>query len=66
MSKNQPGILEKINSVLAKNKANIIGQHLQTSGDIGYVVTDVAQEHGANLKNELLDIPGTIRSRILF
>ena len=64
--KNQPGILEKINSVLAKNKANIIGQHLQTSGDIGYVVTDIAQEHGANLKSEFLDIPGTIRCRILF
>ena len=64
--KNQPGILEKINSVLAKNKANIIGQHLQTSGDIGYVVTDIAQEHGANLKSDLLDIPGTIRCRILF
>ena len=64
--KNVPGILEKINRVLAKNNANIIGQHLQTSGEIGYVVTDVAQEHDPNLRSELLDIEGTIRSRILF
>jgi D-3-phosphoglycerate dehydrogenase len=63
---NNPGILGAINQVLAESKTNIMGQYLQTFDDIGYVVIDVNQAHDTNLRKKLLEIPGTIRCRILY
>ena len=63
---NQPGILAAINRVFAKESVNIAGQFLQTDADIGYVVTDVDQQRGTSLLDELKAIPGTIRTRILY
>ncbi len=63
---NNPGILGAINQVLAESKTNIMGQYLQTFDDIGYVVIDVNQAHDTDLRKKLLEIPGTIRCRILY
>lgn len=63
---NQPGVLAGINRVLAAGEANILGQHLQTTADLGYVVTDVDREYPDALRTQLAAVPGTIRFRILY
>ena len=41
---NLPGVLASVNQVLADHKANVDAQYLATSGEQGYVVTDVSTE----------------------
>jgi D-3-phosphoglycerate dehydrogenase len=41
---NVPGILAKINHVLAERGINIVGQYLKTNEHIGYVITDINKE----------------------
>lgn len=63
---NRPGILAAINQALAASGANILGQHLQTTPDLGYVVIDVDRDHGHDLRQKLQEVPHTIRVRILY
>jgi D-3-phosphoglycerate dehydrogenase len=63
---NQPGVLAGINRALASCEANILGQHLQTTAELGYVVTDVDLEYPDALRTQLEAVPGTIRFRILY
>jgi D-3-phosphoglycerate dehydrogenase / 2-oxoglutarate reductase len=63
---NQPGVLAGINRALASCEANILGQHLQTTAELGYVVTDVDREYPDALRTQLEAVPGTIRFRILY
>lgn len=63
---NQPGVLGHLNNALADCDVNILGQHLQTTPSIGYVVIDVDREHRPDLKARLKAVPGTIRVRILY
>jgi D-3-phosphoglycerate dehydrogenase len=62
---NRPGVLRAINDVIADRHINIVGQHLQTKGDIGYVVLDVAEARDDVLP-PLRGIEGTIRARVLY
>jgi len=39
---NVPGVLAKVNALLADEGDNVTGQHLATRGQLGYVVTDAA------------------------
>lgn len=67
--RNQPGVLTKINSVFSRHDVNIAGQYLQTNPSIGYVVIDVETQRASatkSLKAELDQVPGTIRSRLLY
>jgi D-3-phosphoglycerate dehydrogenase / 2-oxoglutarate reductase len=67
--RNQPGVLSAINGVFSGEKINIAGQYLQTNAKIGYVVIDVETgERAASLqvKSRLEEVPGTIRTRILY
>ena len=63
---NSPGILAKINNILATNNINIEGQYLKTNENIGYVITDVSTQYGKEAIEELKSIEGTIRFRKLF
>jgi D-3-phosphoglycerate dehydrogenase len=66
---NQPGVLSAINAVFSGDKINIAGQYLQTNARIGYVVIDVETGQRAaslNVKHKLEEVPGTIRTRILY
>jgi len=66
---NQPGMLSKINAVFSKHDVNICGQYLQTDPTIGYVVIDVETRSATattRLKDELEQIPGTVRARLLY
>lgn len=64
--KNVPGVLSNINTVLSKNKINILGQYLKTNEAIGYVVLDVDKNLSADALELLRCIPQTIKVRILY
>jgi D-3-phosphoglycerate dehydrogenase len=64
--RNAPGVLKQIIGVLSRHGANILGQHLQTRGDIGYVVVDVDEIEAATALPQLRAIEGTLRIRILY
>ena len=63
---NMPGILAKINQVLASNGINIMGQYLKTTESIGYVITDINKEYNKDLIRDLRGIENTIKFRILY
>ena len=65
---NVPGVLSRINDVFSQGGVNINGQHLQTQGDLGYVVIDVSAsaEQSEGLREQLASIPGTVRTRLLY
>ncbi|USD38093.1 MULTISPECIES: phosphoglycerate dehydrogenase [Ferrimonas] len=63
--RNVPGILNQINQAFAAKEINILAQFLQTKGDLGYVVMDVATQHADDALEQLDAIDGTIRARIL-
>lgn len=63
---NLPGVLSKINGIIAHYKINIEGQYLKTNEYIGYVITDVTAEYPKELIQELKEIPETIRLRMLY
>ncbi|MCB1585109.1 MAG: phosphoglycerate dehydrogenase [Xanthomonadales bacterium] len=62
---NKPGVLEKVNHVFSALGMNISALHLQTEGEIGYVILDVNGTDVDDLKNNLEQIDGTVRVRIL-
>jgi D-3-phosphoglycerate dehydrogenase len=63
---NVPGILAKINQVLANNGINIMGQYLKTTESIGYVITDINKEYNKDVVKDLRAIENTIKFRILY
>jgi D-3-phosphoglycerate dehydrogenase / 2-oxoglutarate reductase len=62
---NVPGVLARINRIMADRDINIVGQYLKTNERIGYVITDVARDWDRGLLEELRTIPGTTRVRAL-
>jgi D-3-phosphoglycerate dehydrogenase len=63
---NIPGILAKINRILADHGINIMGQYLKTNESIGYVITDINKEYHKDVVKELREIEHTIKFRILY
>jgi D-3-phosphoglycerate dehydrogenase len=63
---NVPGILAKINQILAANGINIVGQYLKTTESIGYVITDINKEYDKDVIKELRSIENTIKFRVLY
>ena len=66
LHQNEPGVLAKINQVLANYQINIVGQYLKTNEKIGYVITDIDKVYDAEAIEALKNIPGTIRFRTLY
>ncbi len=64
--KNVPGVMAKINKVLAKFELNIIGQYLSTDEKVGYVITDVNKKYNQEVISDLKKVEGTIRFRVLY
>ena len=63
---NVPGILARINQVLAENGINIVGQYLKTNDSIGYVITDINKQYDKDLIAKLKAIEHTIKFRVLY
>jgi D-3-phosphoglycerate dehydrogenase len=64
--KNVPGVLGAINTLLSKNKINIVGQYLKTNEEIGYVVLDVDSKLSKQAMTLLKEVKETIRVRMLY
>ena len=65
LHRNTPGALALVNQAFAEHGANIEGQILGTSGDIGYVITDIGGELPEEARQALDEVPDTIRLRVL-
>ena len=63
---NVPGVLARINNVLAAHQVNILGQYLKTNEHIGYVITDIDKEYDQDVIGELRKVENTIRFRVLY
>jgi D-3-phosphoglycerate dehydrogenase len=63
---NVPGILAKINQILADHGINIVGQYLKTNELIGYVITDINKEYNKDVIAKLRAIEHTIKFRMLY
>ena len=68
VQRNVPGMLGRLNEVLARHAVNIAAQYYETANDVGYVVLD-ADASAADSQRVLADIralEGTIRARLLY
>lgn len=65
---NRPGVLTAINQIFAEQGINIMGQYLQTTPYMGYVVIDIdAPQDVADKALQLMKgIQGTLRARLLY
>ncbi|MEZ6241522.1 MAG: phosphoglycerate dehydrogenase [Phycisphaerales bacterium] len=64
--RNVPGVLSKLHAVISSLGANVTGEHLRTTSEIGYVVLDVDPTDAAPLLEGIRKIPETIRTRVLW
>ena len=64
--RNVPGVLARINQILADRGLNITGQYLNTNERVGYVITDVESNYDARVVDELQAIEETHRMRVLY
>jgi D-3-phosphoglycerate dehydrogenase / 2-oxoglutarate reductase len=63
---NVPGILAKINQLLADHGINIVGQYLKTNESVGYVITDINKQYDKEVIAKLRAIENTIKFRVLY
>ena len=64
--RNVPGIMARVNQVLADGVINIASQFLMTNERIGYVITDISAEYDKKVLKELKHIKDTISFRVLY
>lgn len=64
--KNVPGIMARINKVLAEFDMNITGQYLSTDNEVGYVITDLDKEYNKEVIMALKKVENTIKFRVLY
>jgi len=62
---NTPGVLAKVNGVLADHDVNVEAQVLATLGHHGYLLTDVLTDYAPDVVQVLTDMPETVRLRVL-
>ena len=58
---NVPGVLAKINTVLAELGANIVAQTLATRGHVGFAVLDIDKEVAPEVLGALRALPESVR-----
>lgn len=63
---NIPGVLSAINNIFSENHINIAGQYLQTNDKVGYVVIEVDADCSDLALQQLKNIQGTIRCRVVY
>lgn len=64
--KNQPGVMQEVNSIFAKKGINIASVYLQTDQEIGYVIIDTESQFDDTILKELKEINHTIKVRMLY
>ncbi len=66
LHRNVPGVLARINGLLAEHHVNVEAQLLGTKGELGYVVTDSASGVTQAIVDEIRAMPETIKLRVVF
>ncbi|WP_375477754.1 phosphoglycerate dehydrogenase [uncultured Jatrophihabitans sp.] len=66
LHRNVPGVLARVNGLLAEHGVNVEAQLLGTRGDFGYVVTDSASGVTQTIVDEIRGMPETVRLRVIF
>jgi D-3-phosphoglycerate dehydrogenase len=68
VQRNLPGMLGRLNEVLARHAINIAAQFYETYNDIGYVVldADASAVDSQRVLAEIRALEGTIRARLLY
>jgi D-3-phosphoglycerate dehydrogenase len=66
LHRNVPGVLARVNGLLADGGVNVEAQLLGTRGDIGYVVTDSASGTTQAIVDQIRAMPETINLRVIF
>ena len=65
LHRNVPGVLARVNSVLAGHGVNIEAQLLGTRDAFGYSLTDIRVDYEQDVVRELTDLPETVRLRVV-
>lgn len=63
--KNEPGVLSKINTLIANSNTNIEAQFLSTDNAVGYLVVDVNSSKAEELMKQIDAEPYSIKTRIV-
>jgi D-3-phosphoglycerate dehydrogenase len=63
---NIPGVMSAMNKIFSEKNINISGQYLRTNERIGYVVTDIDADYSDFALQQLRQVEGTIKTRVLF
>ncbi|MEN1785869.1 MAG: phosphoglycerate dehydrogenase [Bacteroidota bacterium] len=63
---NVPGVMAKINKVLAQFEMNITGQFLSTDPEVGYVISDLDKDYNKEVISALKNVAHTIKFRVLY
>ena len=62
---NVPGVLARVNGVLADRGVNVESQGLTTLGELGYLLTDIGLDYAPDVVKELTGLPETVRLRVI-
>jgi D-3-phosphoglycerate dehydrogenase len=65
LHRNVPGVLARVNGILAEHEVNIEAQLLGTRGDVGYLVTDSISGTTQAIVDQIRAMPETIRLRVI-
>lgn len=64
--RNVPGVLSRINSIVAEMGVNIKAQYLRTLDDVGYLIMDIDRNLSSAMKEKIESLDTSIRTRLLF
>ena len=65
LHRNVPGVMARMNQILAEHGVNIDGQLLATEGEVGYAVTDISSGLDAETVQKLRELDETILLRVV-
>lgn len=65
LHRNVPGVLARVNGVLAERGVNVESQGLTTRGELGYLLTDIGLDYAPDVIEELAGLTETVRLRII-
>jgi D-3-phosphoglycerate dehydrogenase len=66
LHKDMPGVLSRINGLVAGMSVNIKAQSYNTRNGIGYLIMDVERSLSRALGNQMDSLDSNIRTRLLF
>lgn len=65
LHRNVPGVLARVNGILAEHAVNVEAQLLGTHGELGYLVTDSISGTTQAIVDEIRAMPETIKLRVI-